>query len=119
MPPIDEFWRFVHLPSFDAAWQSLGMTDADLGRLEQTIIADPDAGDVIPGAGGLRKLRFAPGGKGKSGGLRVCYASFPGFGVVLLAVAFGKGRKADLSPAEKKAIRELLRDYGDALKGEP
>jgi hypothetical protein len=55
------------------------MTDDDQRELENVLLAHPTAGSAMSGAGGLRKMRYAPraSGAGKSGGTRVCYAIFP------------------------------------------
>jgi hypothetical protein len=53
--------------------EKLGATTRDIVQMEQGIIADPSRGEVIPGVGGLRKIRFACGGAGKSGGGRTIY----------------------------------------------
>ena len=68
-PPISEWWKFVRTSGFDEDWADLGLGDEDLARLEVAIVNDPAAGDVIAGTGGLRKLRFARDGAGKSGRL--------------------------------------------------
>lgn len=69
------------------------LTDEDLAALQIAIMCRPRAGDLISGTGGLRKLRFAPGGwkSGKSGALRVCYVFLEKYGMVLLCLAFSKG----------------------------
>jgi hypothetical protein len=51
----------------------LGASASDIARLEAEIAANPQSGDVIPGLAGLRKIRFALGGKGKRGGGRAIY----------------------------------------------
>ena len=80
--------------------------DALIGYLA----ANPDAGDLMPGTGGARKLRWAGQGRGKSGGIRVItYFSGPPVPVFVLT-AFGKGRKIDLSRAEQNALRRVLGD---------
>lgn len=111
MNPIEEWPSFVHGGAFDEDWESLGLGDGDLARLQHALVADPEAGTVIPGTGGLRKLRFAPPGAGKSGGLRVCYALIPGRGIVLLMAAYGKTTKANLTAAEKRFFKHLLDQY--------
>jgi len=70
------------LPTFVAKWRGLGLTDDDLRFLEAALMANPDAGPVMRGTGGLRKMRFAPPSwhTGKSGAVRVCYAHFPEYG---------------------------------------
>ena len=65
---------FVELPAFEL-YRPAYLDAAGFARLQQHLMANPEAGDVIEGTGGLRKLRFADvrRGKGKRGGLRVIY----------------------------------------------
>ena len=66
----------IQLSAFVAKWSKLKLSDEDLQSLEGALIADPQIGDLIPGTGGLRKLRFAPPSRhtGKRGAFRVIYA---------------------------------------------
>lgn len=66
---------FVELPVFRSRWKDLGLTDADLIRLQTELLADTKVGDVMRGTGGVRKMRFAFRHKGKSGSIRVRYIS--------------------------------------------
>ena len=69
---------------------------------------NPEEGDLIPGTGGLRKLRWAARGKGKRGGSRVIYY-FHNLAVPLFLMAiFAKNVQADLTPKEKKALVRQL-----------
>jgi hypothetical protein len=77
MPPIGDWLTFRWFAPFEAEWVELGLGDEDLARLQAGLVADPAAGDVVPGTGGVRKVRFAPAGRGKSGGVRVCYSTSP------------------------------------------
>src|SRR5689334_24544031 len=71
---------------------------------------EPACGDLIPGTGGLRKVRVGRGGSGKRGGARVIYyfynAAFP----LLLIALYAKNEKADLSAAEKKKFAALVKE---------
>jgi len=60
---------------FTKALKKLGACSADLDALETAIAANPQAGDVIPGLGGARKIRFSMAGKGKRGGGRAVYVA--------------------------------------------
>lgn len=111
MPPMDEYPTFIRTQPFEEDWSGIGLDDADLARLEQLLVANPHAGAVIPGAGGLRKVRFALKGRGKSGGVRVCYAHFGRHFVFVLVTAYGKSQKSDLKAAEKREIARLLGEY--------
>jgi hypothetical protein len=121
---VDEFapaeWpKFIELPGFTRAWTALGLSDYDLAALEAAILEGPYGQPVVPGTGGLRKIRFArPGeGRGKSGSYRACYACFLDNGVVVLAMVYGKRERADLTAAQKKSIAESLRVISQQLKG--
>ena len=69
---------------------------------------NPDSGDMIPGAGGVRKVRWAAPGKGKSGSFRVVYyfhsKSFPLF----LLTVYAKKQKANLTQAERNEFKKLV-----------
>src|SRR5437763_267871 len=62
----------VQLSSFVAKWRRIGLTDEDLQSLEEILLRDPESGDLIPGTGGLRKVRFGPPSmhRGKRGATR-------------------------------------------------
>ena len=111
MNPIEEWPSFVHGGAFDEDWEELGLGDDDLARLQRALVGAPEAGVVIPGTGGLRKLRFARPGEGKSGSLRVCYTLIPGRGIVLLMAAYGKTTKTNLTAAEKRFFKHLIGQY--------
>ena len=82
----------------------------DIVSLEQRILADPQAGDLVPGTGGLRKIRMGQRsvGRGKRGGARVYYLDLPGRGVTHLVALFGKREKTDLLPAERRLVAALV-----------
>lgn len=67
---------FIELPIFKSRWEALGLNEEDLLRLQIELLADPKAGDVMHGTGGVRKMRFAFEHRGKSGGVRVIYVDF-------------------------------------------
>jgi hypothetical protein len=65
------------------------------------------AGDEIPGTGGVRKIRYATGGRGKSGGVRVIYYFFDEVNPLLALFLYGKNDQSDLTPKEKKLATSL------------
>ena len=71
----------------------------------------PEAGDTIPGPGGLRKVRFvdARRGKGTRGGLRVIYYSWDSGSQFWLFTVYDKDEVTDLTPGERKTLREMLK----------
>jgi hypothetical protein len=115
-----EWPRFIELPGFTRAWTSLGLSDSDLTTLQTAILDGPNRHPVVPGTGGLRKIRFArPGeGRGKSGSYRACYACFLDNGVVVLAMVYGKGEQPDLTVAQRRSISAVLKLISEQLKGE-
>jgi hypothetical protein len=80
-------------------------------RLAQLALAkNPEAGDVIPGSGGLRKIRWELEGRGKSGGARVIYYWAVAPGVVLLLYIYAKNERANLSKDQLKALAKAVRE---------
>ena len=71
------------------------------------LIEHPEAGDVIPGSGGVRKLRWAAKGKGKRSGARIIYLYVTIFARIYLLRCFAKNVKTDLTAAETKELRNL------------
>ena len=68
-------------------------------------------GEVIQGTGGLRKVRWTGGGRGKRGGTRVIYFHVASRDQIRLLLIYRKGVKDDLSAAEKKILRKLNEDW--------
>jgi len=101
---------FVELPAFERHRADY-LGDSGFARLQQQLMANPHAGDVIEGAGGLRKLRFADArrGKGKRGGLRVIYYWWSGGMQFWLYTLYGKDEMADLTAQQRGALRAMLK----------
>ena len=99
---------FYEMKHFTKKWQDLGFTDDELSQLQQVLLENPKAGDVMKGTGGLRKVRFAFPGAGKSGSVRVCYIDIEGVLEIHLIDVFAKNEKENLSKAERNAIRIVV-----------
>ncbi len=84
------------------------LSDEEFRGLQGYLMERPDAGVIIQRSGGIRKLRWAAGGKGKSGGVRVIYYWFKADDQIVLLTLYGKSEKADLSAAELKQIVKLI-----------
>jgi len=77
-------------------------------EMETAIVADPTAAPVIPGTGGIRKLRWSGSGRGKRGGIRTIYFYHAGPGAIYLLTAYAKSDRDDLTPDDKKAWSKLI-----------
>ena len=100
---------FVEMPWFTERLRK--RLDAEAYRAFQNeLLADPDKGDVMPGCGGLRKIRCADPsrGRGKRGGIRIIYLYIPTARRIDLFDAYGKDEKDDLSPREKRQLAALV-----------
>lgn len=97
----------IETPSYLAAAAEAGLSLVELEKIALMIARDPEAGDVIEGTGGCRKVRIAGRGKGKSGGYRLVtfYSgeSLPAF----LITVFSKGERSNLSKAERNDLAKL------------
>lgn len=102
--------EFIETTEFQSRWKNLGMTDDDLRELQNYLMEHPDVAPMIQGTGGLRKLRWAREGKGKSGGLRTIYIDMRSSAQIYLVTVFGKDEKDDLSPAEKKLMKAFVKE---------
>jgi hypothetical protein len=83
----------------------LALNDDEYRALQAALITSPGAGPVIPGGGGLRKLRWAGSGRGKRGGTRVIYRWFPEREKHLMLFVFLKQERDDLSAVQLKQLR--------------
>ena len=86
------------------------LSDEEYRQLQNHLIERPDAGAVIKNSGGVRKVRWRTGGKGKSGGLRVIYYWAKADEQTFFLTFYGKGEKEDLSAAELKRIVKLVEE---------
>jgi len=108
--------EFVMLPEFDRQWQKLGLGDNELRQLQETLLQNPKAGGVIRGTKGLRKIRIAFEGQGKSGSGRVAYVDFAVYETVYLITSYPKNEKDNLSKAERNAIARMVVKLEQGLK---
>ena len=88
------------------------LTDDEYYDLQAVLAEHPKAGDVIPGAGGLRKLRWRTAGRGKRGGLRIIYYCWSEDRLYMIFV-YDKAEQGDLTPEQLKALRAYVK--GGAL----
>jgi len=86
------------------------LDDEQYRRFQDTVAGTPELGDVIPGTGGFRKLRWADArrGKGRRGGLRVIYFWFDGQNQIWLMTIYDKNEAVDLTPEQRKALKAAV-----------
>lgn len=101
---------FIESPVFTRQVLEL-MSDEAYAELQQCLAARPQLGDVIPGTGGLRKIRWAIAGGGKRGGVRVIYFHVVSQTQCRMLLIYRKGIKDDLSSSEKKTLRKLNENW--------
>ncbi|HYH86474.1 MAG TPA: type II toxin-antitoxin system RelE/ParE family toxin [Pyrinomonadaceae bacterium] len=87
------------------------LSDEAYAQLQWYLIRRPDAGDVIQGSGGLRKLRWAAGGHGKRGGARVIYYWPSARDELFMLDVYAKNEQVDLTPDELKELRKLVEEW--------
>ena len=87
------------------------LSDDEYRGLQNHLIERPDAGAIIRSSNGVRKVRWAAGGKGKSGGVRVIYYWLTADHQIVLLTLYGKGEKENLSAAELKRIVKLIEEF--------
>lgn len=80
------------------------------------IAVNPKVGDVIAKTGGVRKVRYAREGQGKSGSFRVIYYYYSENNPVYLFTVFGKNEKSNLSDAEKNVLYKIVQDLKKEFK---
>ena len=96
----------LQVPTFKA--EATGLIGADgIETVAVYLIDHPDAGDVIPDAGGVRKLRWGAKGKGKRGGARIIYVYVVVAARIYLLRCYAKNVKTDLTADEKRELRQI------------
>ncbi|MEK7736725.1 MAG: transcriptional regulator [Pseudomonadota bacterium] len=89
------------------------LADDEYAALQEYLCEHPDAGDMIRGSGGVRKLRWNRPGSGKSGGVRVCYFVRGKAGKILMLVIYAKSAKDSIPGHVLKAIKEEMEHAKD------
>ncbi len=99
---------FVETRPFTARMKTR-LSEEEYRKLQTALLQNPDAGAIMPGCGGLRKLRWGEQGRGrgKRGGSRVIYLHIPELHRIDLITIYSKGEQEDLSPDEKRYLTLL------------
>lgn len=111
---------FLEAPPFTRGLSDY-LTDESYRELQRTLMENPEMGDVVPGTGGFRKLRWedARRGKGKQGGLRVIYYYLPADQQIWFFALYDKDEVADLTSREKRMLKEAIQAELEARRQKP
>jgi len=101
--------RFVETSIFTASLVR-HLADDSYSRLQVALMLRPEQSLLIPGAGGLRKVRWAKPGRGKRGGLRIIYYWAPAETAFYMLYCFAKNEQGELTPAQTRTLGRLVRE---------
>ena|SRR6266513_676936 len=102
-------YTFIETYAFTALAQKL-INQEEHDELTAWLINHPESGDLIPGGGGIRKLRIALRGTGKSGGARVIYFFINHLGQIYLLLIYPKSKKENIDDKTKAALKQLAKE---------
>jgi mRNA-degrading endonuclease RelE of RelBE toxin-antitoxin system len=97
---------FIESPIFKEDVDDL-LTEDEFFKFQLHLTELPEAGDLIEGTGGLRKVRWATGNRGKSGGVRIIYYHLDSAAQIRLLLIYRKGIKDTLSASDKAVLRKI------------
>jgi hypothetical protein len=100
---------FLETPVFTRQIKAL-VDDDEYRALQLRLMMNPDAGDLIPRSGGLRKIRLGLPGRGKRGGARVIYYWVTAQAQVFMLLAYAKNERDDLTAEQLKVLRALVQE---------
>ncbi len=105
-------YEFIESPVFSSLLPDY-LTDEEYAGLQEHLCDNPEAGDLVRGSGGVRKVRWARAGSGKSGGVRVCYYTRTRAGQMLMLVIYAKSARDSIPGHVLKALREEMEHADD------
>lgn len=101
--------EFIETPIFTRLLIDL-LTDDEYASLQNVLVENPERGDIIKGGGGIRKLRHALPGRGKSGGVRVIYYWLREDGQIYMLLIYPKSKKDTLTDRETALLRDFVKE---------
>ena len=101
--------EFIAPPTFTRLITGL-LSDDEYREMQNLLVEDPARGDLIRGGGGIRKLRYAAQGRGKSGGIRAIYYWIRDDHQIYMLVAYPKSKKDNLTDQETAILREFVKE---------
>lgn len=84
------------------------LTDEEYALLQQVLVANPDSGALVPGSGGVRKMRWAQPGRGKRGGVRIIYYAKLHEGVIWMLTIYAKNEAENIPVHVLRKIKEEI-----------
>ncbi|BEA52146.1 toxin RelE (plasmid) [Escherichia coli] len=102
-----EYLEFVETSVFTRECKTL-LTDDEYKEFQTHLLLDPEAGSIIVGTGGCRKVRWARQGTGKSSGIRAIYYYYNPAGRLYMLLVYPKSEKDSLSAAEKNQLKAVV-----------
>jgi hypothetical protein len=103
---------FIETPVFTRTIRRV-MTGEEYRQLQSALVVRPEIGDVLPGSGGLRKLRWKISGRGKRGGARVIYYWAVRFNEIYMLLAYVKAEQEDLTQIQLKLLRQIVEEWNN------
>jgi hypothetical protein len=101
--------EFIETPTFTRLLTEL-LSDDEYAGLQNLLVEDPQHGDLIKGGGGIRKLRYALPGRGKSGGVRAIYYWLRDDHQIYMLLIYPKSKKDTLTDRETALLREFVKE---------
>ncbi|MGW8321678.1 MAG: hypothetical protein ACWGSD_09020 [Thermodesulfobacteriota bacterium] len=103
---------FIETPVFSRTIRCV-MTGEEYRQLQSALVVRPDIGEVIPGSGGLRKLRWKITGRGKRGGARVIYYWAVGPNEIYMLLAYVKAEQEALTREQLELLRKIVKEWSN------
>lgn len=100
-------YSFIELSLF-SRYRDCYFSEEQFSELQRYLLAKPEAGAVVPGTGGVRKLRWQRAGMGKRGGLRVLYYVRDTQGCIWLLTVYSKSARENITAKDLKQLREVV-----------
>jgi mRNA-degrading endonuclease RelE of RelBE toxin-antitoxin system len=101
---------FVETPIFTKLVTDL-IPDDEYRKIQLALVLRPEAGKIIPGSGGLRKIRWRSSGSGKRGGLRLIYFWDVQEDRIYMLLIYKKSKQEDHTPSQLKILRDLVKEF--------
>lgn len=105
-----EYYEFVETSIFTRELKSL-LSDDEYKEFQAFLIENPEAGDLIVGTGGCRKVRWSRPGTGKRSGVRAIYYFYNSVGKLYMLIIYPKGEKDSLTAAEKAQLKAVIAGF--------